>query len=125
MRSPWKKISDLEPDAEYLVLASAIPAKSVRSTWRMFRGASAIRRQLSTTEGIIGFSLLARPLRRQYATLSLWTDQAALDAFVHASPHSEIMGALAAELGPTSFERWTTTGSQGRPSWSEALRRLG
>ena len=125
MRSPWKKIRDVEPDAEYLVLASTIPTKSLRSTWRMFRGASAVRRQLSGTEGIIGFSLLARPLRKQYATLSVWTDDAALDAFIHASPHTELMGTLATEMGPTHFERWTISGFQGRPSWSEALRRLG
>lgn len=124
MRSPWKKINDLEPDVEYLVLASSIPAKSVRSTWRMFRGASAVRRQLASTDGVMGFSLLARPLRKQYATLSVWRDQAALDAFVHASPHTELMGALAAEMGPTRFERWTIGGAQSRPPWSEALRRL-
>lgn len=125
MRSPWKKIRDVEPDTEYLVLASAIPTKSLRSTWRMFRGASAVRRQLSATDGIVGFSLLARPLRKQYATLSVWADQAALDAFVHTTPHSELMGALAAEMGPTKFERWTITGSHGRPRWTEALERLG
>lgn len=125
MRSPWKTIRDVEPDAEYLVLASAIPTKSLRSTWRMFRGASAVRRQLSATDGIIGFSLLARPLRKQYATLSVWADQAALDAFIQANPHRELMGALAADMGPTKFERWTITGSQGRPHWSEAMRLLG
>ena len=124
MRSPWKKIQDLESDAEYLVLASAIPTKSLRSTWRMFRGASAVRRQLSGTDGLIGFSLLARPLRKQYATLSVWTDQAALDAFVHTSPHTELTGALAAEMGPTRFERWTIAGHQGRPCWAEAMKRL-
>jgi heme-degrading monooxygenase HmoA len=125
MRSPWKKIKDLQPDAEYLVLASAIPTKSLRSTWQMFRGASAVREQLASTEGIVGFSLLARPLRKQYATLSVWTHQAALDAFVDTSPHTELMGALAADMGPTHFERWTIGGSQRRPSWSEALKRLG
>ena len=124
MRSPWKKIQELEPDNEYLVLASAIPTKSLRSTWRMFRGASAVRKQLASTEGIVGFSLLARPLRKQYATLSVWTDQAALDAFVHASPHTELMGVLAADLGSRRFEPWAITGSQGRPSWAEALKRL-
>ena len=125
MRSPWKKIRDVDSDAEYLVLASAIPTKSLRSTWRMFRGASAVRKQLASTEGIVGFSLLARPLRQAVRDTLVWSDQAALDAFVHASPHTELMGALGTEMGPTRFERWTITGSQQRPSWSEALRRLG
>lgn len=125
MRSPWKTFRDLEPDVEYVVLASSIPARSLRSTWRMFRGASAVRRQLASTDGVIGFSLLARPLRKQYATLSVWTDQAALDAFVAAHPHAELMSSLGPEMGPTRFERWTINGSEARPSWSDALRRLG
>jgi len=124
MRSLWKKLGDLEPDAEYLVLASAIPTRHLHSTWRMYRGARAVRKQLTSTDGIVGFSLLARPLRKQYATLSVWTDQEALNAFVHASPHSELKSGLAPGMGPTRFERWTITGSQRRPSWSEALRRL-
>ena len=41
MCSPWKKVTDFDPTAEYLVPAPAIPTKSLRSTWRMFCGASA------------------------------------------------------------------------------------
>ncbi len=67
----------LEPDREYVVLASSIPPLS-RSSTRRFRGASAVRKQLASTEGVIGFSLLARPLRKQYATLSVWVDEGAL-----------------------------------------------
>ena len=61
MKSPWKWSTSLEPDREYLVLASSIPPNSRRSTWRLFRGASAVRKQLALTDGVIGFSLLARP----------------------------------------------------------------
>jgi len=91
----------------------------------MFRGASAVRKQLAKTEGVIGFSLLARPLRKQYATLSVWSDDEALSMFSGESPHHELMGMLAPEMGPTKFVRWTISGSDGRPSWSDALQRLG
>lgn len=124
MRSPWKTIDTLDPDTEYLALASAIPTRSLGSTWRMFRGASAVRSQLASTPGVVGFSLLARPLRKYYATLSVWTDEGALDAFVAERPHTDLMGSLADEMTGTRFERWTITGAQGRPSWAEALRRL-
>jgi hypothetical protein len=73
MKSPRKWVDAPEPEREYLVLASSIPPKSRRPTWRLFRGARAVRKQLGVTDGVIGFSLLARPLRKQYATLSVAT----------------------------------------------------
>ncbi|MGH9156033.1 MAG: hypothetical protein ACRD1K_09430 [Acidimicrobiales bacterium] len=125
MKSPWKSMKPLEPDREYVVLASSIPPLSRSSTRRLFRGASAVRKQLASTEGVVGFSLLARPLRKQYATLSVWVDEGALAAFADGSPHRALMVELAPEMGATKFVRWTMSGSDGRPSWSEALRRLG
>jgi heme-degrading monooxygenase HmoA len=74
---------------------------------------------------LVGFSLLARPWRKQYATLSVWVDEAALSAFAAASPHRELMAKLAPEMATTKFVRWTMTGSEGRPSWRNALHRLG
>jgi hypothetical protein len=125
MKSPWKSMRSLEPDREYLVLASSIPPRKLSSTWRLFRGARIVRKQLASTDGVIGFALLARPLRKQYATLSVWIDEAALDAFAGHSPHHELMTELAPEMGPTKFVRWVISGSAGRPSWDDALRRLG
>ena len=72
MKSPWKWSSTVEPEREYLVLASSIPPRSRRSTFQLFRGARTVRKQLAITDGVIGFSLLARPLAKQYATLSVW-----------------------------------------------------
>lgn len=92
---------------------------------RLFRGASAVRKQLEGTDGLVGFSLLARPLRKQYATLSIWVDDAALAAFAGAHPHKGLMDDLSREMGPTRFVRWQMTGSEGRPTWAEAFRRLG
>ena len=81
--------------------------------------------QLARTEGLVGFSLLARPARKQYATLSVWLDEAALVAFADASPHRELRADLAPEMGPTKFVQWTIKGSAGRPSWRDAMHRLG
>ncbi|MDQ6909638.1 MAG: hypothetical protein M3Z84_02455 [Actinomycetota bacterium] len=125
MKSPWKSITALEADREYVVLASSIPPVSRSSTRRLFQGASAVRKQLARTEGVVGFSLLARPLRKQYATLSVWVDERALDAFTHETPHQTLMANLAPEMGPTKFVRWNITGSDGLPSWGDALQRLG
>jgi len=124
VKSPWKASASLDPDREYLVLASSIPAKSLRSTGKMFRGSSAVRKQLAKADGLVGFSMLASPWRKYYATLSVWRDAAALDAFVAHSPHHELMGELRPVMGPTRFVRWTITGAAGRPSWDDALGRL-
>jgi hypothetical protein len=124
MKSPWKSMADLDPDTSYLVLASSIPPKSARSTWKLFRGSRAVRRQLLTTDGVIGFSMLAEPLRKHYATLSVWRDEAVLDAFAREHPHDQLMMKLAPEMGATRFVRWTISGADGVPSWSEALARL-
>ena len=124
MKSRWKQVAPLEPHAEYLVLASSIPPKSVASTWKLFRGSRAIRRQLLATEGVVGFSMLAEPVRKHYATLSVWRDEAALGAFAGAHPHDRLMRDLAPEMGPTKFVRWTISGAKGPPSWADALTRL-
>jgi hypothetical protein len=124
MKSPWKSVAPLDAQSEYLVLASSIPPKSIRSTWRLFRGSATVRRQLAGTDGVIGFSMLARPFRKQYATLSVWRDEAALATFAGAPPHNRLQAGLLPEMGPTKFVRWTITGAQGVPSWSEALQRL-
>ncbi len=124
MKSPWKSVNALEPDRQYIVLASSIPPRSMSSTFRLFRGASGVRKQLEATEGVAGFSLLARPLRKQYATLSVWIDDRALATFAGENPHRDLMAKLSPEMGPTKFVRWTIRGSDGRPSWGEALRRL-
>ena len=124
MKSPWKSLMALEPTREYVVLASSIPPRGMSSTMRLFNGASAVRKQLAATDGVVGFSLLARPVRKQYATLSIWVDEHALAAFSDSNPHRELMAKLAPEMGPTKFLRWTIHGSDGRPSWKEALERL-
>lgn len=125
MKSPWKSNKPMLPDRDYVVLASSIPPRSHRSTRALFAGASAVRKQLANTDGVIGLSLLARPIRKQYATLSVWEDEAALSAFAHQAPHRKLVATLAPEMAPTKFVRWTTSGAKGRPSWRDALRRLG
>jgi quinol monooxygenase YgiN len=124
MKSRWKQLAPLERDAEYLVLASSIPPKGVASTWKLFRGSRVVRRQLLATEGVLGFSMLAEPLSKHYATLSVWRDEAALAAFARAHPHDRLMRELAPEMGATKFVRWTISGAKGSPSWADALARL-
>lgn len=124
MNSRWKTLGVLDADAEYLVLASSIPPKSLTSTWSMFRGSRVVRQQLLTTDGVLGFSMLAEPLRKKYATLSVWRNEEALDAFAGTHPHDRLMAQLKSSMNGPKFVRWTISGSDGTPSWADALDRL-
>ena len=124
MKTPWKTLERLEPDSEYLVLATRLPPLGRSSTLRLARGAGQVRKQLSKTDGVMGFSLVARPWRKDYATLSVWRSDEALDAFVAQEPHAALVASLSPLLAPTTFVRWTMQGSEGKPSWTDAFRRM-
>lgn len=124
MKSRWRQIQPLESGRDYTVLASRIPARRLSSTARLFRGSRAVTAQLAQTDGVVGFSLLARPLHKEYATLSVWVDETSLRSFVSSTPHARLMTDLAHEMSPTRFVRWTIDGSTGRPRWEDALARL-
>src|SRR4051794_3052544 len=120
VRSRWKQPMPMVPDREYVAFASLIPPKSRTATWRLFKGSRAVTAQLGTTKGVVGFSLLARPFHKEYATLSLWVDDAALQAFARSASHAEQMHGLADEMGDTTFVRWEVRGQDGVPSWRDA-----
>lgn len=46
-------------------------------------------------------SLPARPLRKPYATLSVWVDEPALAAFAGGEPHRAVMAELVPDMGPS------------------------
>ncbi len=107
----WKTFATAEPDREYLVLVSSIPAKRVWYAVPMFRGARAVQRQLAQADGLIGLSLLAKPFARQYATLSVWESETALDAFVQQSPHVQLTLTLRPLMSETRFVEWHVQGT--------------
>jgi hypothetical protein len=51
------------------------------------RDTLAIRRQLSSASGLVGYSLDADLAHRTFWTFSKWTDQASLDTFAASEPH--------------------------------------
>jgi quinol monooxygenase YgiN len=114
----------MRPDREYLVMASHLPLRTITATPRFFRAVAAIRKQLRDTEGLVGYTLRARPVARDYWTLSVWRDRTALEQFMRAPPHVSIMGSVKPFMGATTFIQWEIAGARGRPDWNEALQRL-
>jgi hypothetical protein len=114
----------MEPGRNYLVMASHLPLKRLTSTVQFFRGVLAIRKQLTSAEGLIGYTLRAKPIARDYWTLSVWMDETLLRGFMRTAPHVGLMTSLKPAMGPTKFVQWEIAGTEGRPSWEVALQRL-
>ena len=120
---PWVARSEMTPGASYLVMASHLPLIRLSATVQFFRGVRAIRKQLATAEGLIGYALRARPLARDYWTLSVWENESSLRQFMRTAPHVGLMSSLKPIMGPTKFVQWQISGI-GRPSWPDAMARL-
>jgi quinol monooxygenase YgiN len=121
---PWTARQDLEAGSEYFVMASHLPLTRLSATVRFFRGVAAVRKQLASAEGLVGYTLRARPLARDYWTLSVWKDEEAMRAFMRTPPHVGLMSSLKPLMGPTKFVTWTMSAADGRPKWAAALTRL-
>jgi hypothetical protein len=122
--SPWKSFKPPQAQHEYLVQLSYLPLLRYRSLPRFARWLFAVQSQLAQTDDIVGYSLLAHPLKRDFWTLSAWSDKAALNKFFRSAPHADAMKALRAHMGQTRFIEWTVHGSALPPDWVGALNRF-
>ncbi|WP_261559797.1 DUF3291 domain-containing protein [Frankia tisae] len=132
---PWTIPPDRKPGAAHTsgtnpadgaieVMASHFVLTSTRHTVAMLRSAMAVRRAVLAAPGALGVSLVARPLRREYWTLSAWTDRAALDAFVGDPRHREAMRRLGPAMARSRFVFWRPRASAGAPTWAQAHEHL-
>jgi quinol monooxygenase YgiN len=122
--TPWRTRGSSDPNGDLVALLSYLPLKSY---WRMpsfFYYTLQVERQLASAQGLLGYSVLARPLSKRFWTLSSWKDEAALRDFVQHPPHVRIMTAIAPHMEQTKFLRWTVKGSQLPLRWDDALRRF-
>jgi hypothetical protein len=121
---PWRRRLTPEPGAEYVVMASRLPLRSLLRVPRFVGLTVSVVRQLERTEGLVGYSLRAQPLAKTFWTLSAWTDVAALSRFAGEMPHRAVMTGLRPYMGATRFETWTCPGSALPVAWEEAVARL-
>jgi hypothetical protein len=89
--SPWRTLGATDPNGEYLALLSYLPLKSYWRIPHFFLYTAQGVRQLASAEGMLGYTVLARPLSKRFWTLSVWKDEAALRAFVLHPPHLHLM----------------------------------
>jgi hypothetical protein len=120
---PWTSFSERAPEREYVALLSYLPLSRLSSTLPFLLAVQRVRSQLSRSPGLVGYSLRARPLHRDYWTLSVWESERALLAFVKTQPHSGLMSSLRKRMGATRFVRWRLGGVDSLPTWDDAMRR--
>ena len=123
MDMPWKKIALVHPDGEYLALLTYLPLKKHRTIPRFLWSTFAIQKQLTGSAGILGYALRAKPLEKNFWTVSAWLDEKSLMDFVLRIPHSQVMKALAPDMGSTEFIRWRVAGSDVPLRWQAAMER--
>ena len=121
---PWTARAPVEAGVSYVVMASHLPLVKLSGTVRFFRAVFAIRKQLAGTGGLVGYTLRAKPLARDYWTLSVWQDQSSLQQFAGSPPHVQLMASLQPLMGTTKFVQWERSGTDGRPTWTDAMEHL-
>jgi hypothetical protein len=120
---PWTSFAERDPKRQYVVLLTYLPLRRLTSTPAFFGHVQRIRGQLKRAPGLVGYSLRARPLAREYWTLSVWESERALLAFVKMQPHGGSMVSLRERMGETRFLRWPVAGTEPLPDWEHAMRR--
>jgi hypothetical protein len=116
---PWVERQPVDPNRDYVAMASRLPLKHYRSIPGFLRDTLAIRRQLAGTSGLVGYGLNAELTRKRFFTFSVWQDQKSLDAFAAADPHRRIIRRLRPLMGNTRFEFFGISGSQLPMTWDQ------
>jgi hypothetical protein len=121
---PWKSFASADPEHDYLILLTTLPVRRLSKLPRFLGYTRRIQKQLDDRPaGLIGYSLLAKPLRSRYWTLSAWEDEQALRAFIRQPPHVDAMRDLPQVLAGFTTVRWTVPGAQLPPDWDDAMAR--
>jgi hypothetical protein len=105
-------------------MASRFELKSLADVPRFLVKSLVSWRQVKTAPGAYGASLIARPLRRDFFTLSAWEGRGALFAYAKSDPHGEVMRAMRPACSRSTFVYWETDSGDLPISWDEARRRL-
>jgi hypothetical protein len=121
---PWLERQPIDPQREYVAMASRLPLKSYGSVPGFLRDTMQIRRQLAQTSGLVGYTLNAGLARKTFLTFSVWEDQASLDRFAASEPHRSIIARLRPRMNPTKFEFFPISGTDLPLTWEQITARL-
>ncbi|HEX6518481.1 MAG TPA: DUF3291 domain-containing protein [Streptosporangiaceae bacterium] len=121
---PWTIPNPAPPNAQACAMASRFEVRSIKDVPRFFLKSLAAWRQVRSAPGCLGASLITRPLRRVFYTLSAWQDRDALYAFAAAQPHRDIVVGLRPTTRSATFTFWDVPTGQLPLTWDDAQQRL-
>lgn len=122
---PWTWLSQPQADREYVALVTYLPVGRWTAMPAFLRHTVRSTRQLTRSEGLLGYALRAAPHRRKFWTLTIWKDDRAIARYVGAQPHRDAMRWLRTSgMAGFSSARWIVSGPTVPPSWRDALDRL-
>ncbi|WP_329489682.1 DUF3291 domain-containing protein [Kitasatospora sp. NBC_01246] len=121
---PWITPHPATPGTQAVVMASRFEVRSLGDVPRFLLKSYAVWRQIQSAPGALGASLIARPTKRTFYTLSAWESQEALQDFARAEPHRSIMTGLRSTMRESVFTYWQAPVEQLPVGWPEAHRRL-
>ncbi|MEU5161459.1 DUF3291 domain-containing protein [Streptomyces sp. NPDC020875] len=121
---PWITPHPADPGTRAVVMASRFEVRSLKDVPRFLAGALRAWRQVRTAPGALGASLNARPLRREFFTLSAWESRDALYAYARAEPHRSVMTGLRSTMKDSAFVYWEVAADELPITWGEAERRV-
>jgi hypothetical protein len=106
------------------IMASRLELRRLREVPSFLAAAMRVRRQMLTSPGSMGVSLVAKPLQRTFWTLSAWQGEADLRRTVGMEPHVGVMKHFRPCMARSAFVTWRAEASDLPVPWNEALRRL-
>ncbi|MEU9608228.1 DUF3291 domain-containing protein [Streptomyces sp. NPDC048057] len=121
---PWTTPQPAAPGSTAVVMASRFEVASLADVPRFFLRSLAVWKQVRSAPGALGASLRARPLKREFCTLSAWESKDALYAFARAEPHQGIMRELAPIMKDSAFTYWEVKAAELPLAWGDADRRI-
>jgi quinol monooxygenase YgiN len=121
---PWTIPNTAPADTVACAMASHFEVRSAKDVPRFFLKSLAVWRQVRSAPGCLGASLIAKPVRGTFYTLSAWQNRDALYAFARTEPHRAIMTSLRPTMRSAVFTYWDVPAGQLPLSWDDAQRRL-
>lgn len=124
---PWttpKIVVNAHGPTDAVVMASRFDLRAMSYVPGFLLAAMRIRRQMLASPGVLGVSLIAKPLRKTFFPLSAWRDRDALEAAVARQPHAHTMELFHPRMADSHFVFWTIPRSELPPRWPDALQRL-
>jgi heme-degrading monooxygenase HmoA len=121
---PWTSRAAPDPEATYVVMGSKLPLLGYRFIPRFLAHSMKIRRQLASTDGLIGYALNARLAHKEFWTVSVWQSRDELERFATTDPHATIIRTKSERMAESKFVFWTCRGRDLPVTWSVVAEHL-